>query len=143
MLKAWRERRAERRAVRAATARFHSSTTQADIRSLRAAVGALQRAGVGVAVDAVDRFAVSPSRRYCALTLTNAHTYAVDLHETAYLHWPGAGVAGFDGDRLCLEPDESRFALEAWWVDPYLEDLAASLMPWQRGPVHEKPSDLR
>lgn len=143
VLKAWLSRRAERRAVRAAAARFQSGTSEADVRALRAALVILGQASLDIELAQVNRFAVSRARRYCALTLVGGQTYAVDLHSPAYLHWANAGLEGFDGERLCLDPDERRLALEAWWVDPYLEDLSAPLMPWRRLDETDNGADSR
>lgn len=137
MLKAWLSRRAERRVLRAATARFQAGTSQADVLALFAALDILRRAGRHEAgMDNLNRFAMSTSRRYCALTQRDRHTYAVDLHEAGYLRWPDAGIKGFDAERLYLEPNTQRPDLGAWWVEPFCEDLQAPGVSWQRvGPV--------
>lgn len=95
------------------------------------AVAVLQKVGVaaGGVLD-VDRWAVSSNARYCALTLKNYESYAVDLHACAYLHWPNAGVVGFSGCSVELSPDEERFSLEPSGHESFEIDLSSDQIRW-------------
>jgi len=91
-------------------------------------------AEVGVAsarLHSVRRFAVSPDSNYCALTMTNYESYAVDIKERRYLHYPTAGVTAFNGSSLVLSPDEERFSLEPSGHESFEVDLRSELLHWQ------------
>ena len=76
-------------------------------------------------------YALSADGRFCAMTLENHESYVVDLQQARYAHFPTAGVCGFAGSAVVLDPDEARYSLEYSGFDPYEVDLLSADVSWQ------------
>ena len=96
---------------------------------LLAAALAVLEAG-GILPQAVRRYACLADGRFCALTLDDYRSYAVDLQRQCYVSFPNAGVCGFSDDGLVLSPDEERFSLEPSGFDSFTVDLAGDELDW-------------
>jgi hypothetical protein len=101
-----------------------------------AALTAARDCLMGAAIPAEDvrrvrRQALSTDGRFCAMTLENHESYVVDMQQPRYAHFPTAGVCGFAGSAVVLEPDEARFSLEYSGFDRYEVDLLSAEVPWQ------------
>lgn len=101
-----------------------------------AALAAARRCLIGASALAEDvcwisRHALSADGRFCAMTLENHESYVVDLQQARYAHFPTAGVCGFAGNAVVLDPDEARYSLEYSGFDPYEVDLLSADVSWQ------------
>lgn len=112
--------------------RRHSLEPKVPHRTVEQALSVLKEAGItNTNLDDVKRYAVSSNSRYCGLTMNNYESYAVDLEARHYLHYPNAGVSGFNENHLVLSPDEERFSLEPTGYESFEVDLHCASLPWQ------------
>jgi len=90
----------------------------------------------GILTQAVRRYACSADGRFCALTLDDYCSYAVDLQRQRYVPFPTSGVCGFSDEGLVLSPDEERFSLELSGFESFTVDLARDELDWCYPPPH-------